>query len=162
MLEKYEIIIKEICSKHGVGLYDIEEIKTLHGNVLCVFITKIGGVNISDCVKVSKDINTTIETNEILKGYFTFEVSSPGIERQLKFKKHYASAINEWVSVKLGERCAKPHSTDGKTQNEIIGLLKEVNHEFVTIETEKENIQVPFTNIKKAKTIYKQVKKENK
>ena len=166
MLEKFEDIAKEICAKHGVGLYDIGVIKTGHGKVLCVFITKVNGVNITDCTNVSKELNAYLDSQDMIKGSYTLEVSSPGIERSLKLKKHYLSAINEWVSLKVDKTPEMSDTLDIK-QNEnikslkITGLLKEVYHEYITVESEKNTIHVPFSQIKKAKTIYKTLKKEN-
>ncbi|MCL2063752.1 MAG: ribosome maturation factor RimP [Candidatus Cloacimonetes bacterium] len=180
MLENFEVIAKEVCSKHGVGLYDIKIINTQHGKILCVYITRVNGVSITDCTKVSKELNAILDNNNIIEGSFTLEVSSPGIERPLKFKKHYATAINEWVSLKLDMKNEKniaqkttplhSNSHDGDNST-IFGILKEVNQDYVTIENEGELNHISYGDIKKAKTIYKSInpqiadvtaKKENK
>ena len=141
MLEKLESIIKPICSKHNVGLYDVEFINTQHGKVLCVYITKLGGISISDCTKVSKDLNEILDNDEtIIADSYTLEVSSPGIERPLKFKKHYMSAINENVKITF---------LKGEKKETLIGVLKEVNQDFVIVNEEK----IDFHNIKKTKTV---------
>ena len=180
MLEKFEAVVREACTKNGVGLYDIEVVKTQNGNLLCVYITKINGVNITDCTNVSKELNAFLDLNpDIIKGAFTLEVSSPGIERPLKLKKHYMGAMNEWVNLKLGIKSevaqnSSQASIDSTASSQsvettamsitekktITGVLREVNQDFITIEVDSEMLHIPFNIIKKAKTIYK-TKKES-
>ena len=141
MQEKLEHIIKPICLKHGVGLYDIEFINTQHGKVLCVYITKMGGICITDCTKVSKELNEVLdEDDSLVSGPYTLEVSSPGVERPLKYKKHYVSAINENVKIS--------YINAGK-KDTITGVLKEVNQDFIILDETK----IEFHDIKKAKTV---------
>jgi ribosome maturation factor RimP len=154
MLEKLESVVKAACLKHGVGLYDLELINTQHGKVLCVYITKVNGVNITDCTKVNKEISMFLDAEEtLIDGAFTLEVSSPGIERPLKFKKHYISAINELIKITYSENTQK---------STIQGILKEVNPEHILIEQNDEILNIKFHDIKKAKTCFQNLKKENK
>ncbi len=151
MLEKLESIAKSACTENGVGLYDIELINTQHGKVLCVYITKINGVNVSDCAKVNKEISLYLDSDEtLIDGAFTLEVSSPGIERPLKFKKHYVSAINELVKITYN---------DNNSKQTIQGILKEVSPDYILLEHENEVININFHNIKKAKTCFQNLKK---
>ena len=154
MLESLEVIAKTACTKCGVGLYDLEVINTQHGKVLCVYITKVNGVNITDCSRVAKELNPVLDAQEnLIDGAYTLEVSSPGLERPLKFKKHYMSAINEQIKV--------THSINEKKES-VIGKLIEVNHDFVVLEDGEDTINIPFHNIKKARTCYQMIKKESK
>jgi len=158
MLEKIENIAKEVCNNHGVCLYDLELINTQNGKVLCVYITKIHGVSISDCTNVSKELIARLDTEESLSDSFRLEVSSPGIERSLKLKKHYASAINEYVSVKLVNTSLEKDEKIASTpllQHQIVGVLREVTQDYITIELETETVYISFNRIKKAKTIFK-------
>jgi ribosome maturation factor RimP len=152
MLAKFEAIVKDACHLNNVGLYDIDVKNTQHGKILCVFITKYDGVDISDCVNVTKSINSYLFTDDsFIEGHYTLEVSSPGIERPLKLKKHYTSAINENINVSYY------HENTKKT---ISGLLLEVNQDNISIEAESDTTQIFFNTIQKAKTCYKKSTKE--
>ena len=154
MLEMLETKIRETCTKCGVGLYDTEIIQTQHGRVLCIYITKAGGVSISDCTRVSKEVSIFLNTDETLvDGTYTLEVSSPGIERPLKYKKHYMSAINEQIKI--------THNTNEKKEN-VEGILSEVHQDFIIISIKDDSIHIPFNNIKKAKTCFQKKTKETK
>jgi ribosome maturation factor RimP len=151
MIEKLEPVVKEVCASNGVGLYDIELKTASKGQIICIYITKIGGVNVDDCIKVNRELSAYFEENEPFKEPYFLEVSSPGLERSLKFKKHYLSAINE--SVKIN------YMQEGISQV-VTGKLVEVNPDMIILEIDQNKIDIPFSAIKKARTVYVFGKKE--
>jgi len=153
MFEKLEGLIKVVCTDCGVGYYDLDIKKTQHGLVFCVFITKVNGVNITDCTKVSKGLQMMLEKDTSYDNVqFTLEVSSPGLERPLKLKKHYLSSINEYLKIS--------YTLDDK-RDTVMGRLTEVHQDFIIMQVGDDSIQLPFCSIKKAKTFFKEMKKEN-
>jgi len=169
MFEKYEGLIKGVCTDFGVGYYDLEIKKTQHGIVFCVYITKVGGVNISDCSRVSKELLDLLEKDASLSTVqYSVEVSSPGLERSLKLKKHYLSAINEYLKVNYVMLDTTPDSSEDKKIS-VSGKLTEVHQDYIVILKESQSkksdtdclIQIPFNSIKKAKTYFKEATKEN-
>ncbi len=138
-------IAKRASKEVGVSLYDVEEKKTNHGLVAIIYITKLGGVTVDECTSVSRIIGAELELLDIYKGKYTIEVSSPGLERELKYKKHYASAINNRVKIKYQE---------DEQRLVVEGILKEVSPQAIKIETNDNEIVIPFTSIKKARTLF--------
>jgi len=157
MFEKLEGIIKSVCQKNDVGLYDIDIHNVRNGKVLCVYITKVNGVSIADCSTVAKEINRLIDGDpSLIDNLFTIEVSSPGLERVLKLKRHYTSSINEILKISYLKE---------NTKEIIIGKLLEVNPNHIIIERIErtdERISIPFQSIKKAKTFYQLCKSDCK
>jgi ribosome maturation factor RimP len=76
--------------------------------------------------------------------YF-LEVSSPGLERPLKLKSHWVSAINEKVAVQFQEEDEK---------RSVMGTLLEVNQDTVTLDDRGERLQIPLKSISRAKTVF--------
>ena len=56
-----------------------------------------GGVGISDCARISKQITNLPNIDELLPGEWLIEVSSPGINRRLVRPDHFAGAVGERV-----------------------------------------------------------------
>ena len=136
------------------GLYDFEIKQTLKGRIFVIFITKIGGVSIDDCAKVSRELDRILENSELINGSFQLEVSSPGLERALKQKKHYLSAINEMVKITV-------HHDD--INETFIGKLLEVYPDYIIVEMENnKNAEINFSAIKKARTYFEFNRKERK
>ena len=150
MISEREKILDDVAKRAaleaGVALYDVEEKQTNHGLVALIYITKIGGVSVEDCITVNRLAGSELELLDAYKDKYTLEVSSPGLERELRYKKHYASAINEKVKVKY----------QAEEERVVIqGVLAEVTPQAIKIikETEEE-VVIPFTSIKKARTVF--------
>lgn len=146
MQEKIELIVKEACAAQGVALYDLEFKPTDHGKLLLVYVTRLGGVKVSDCQKISKKIAHQLEEEDLIEGRYFLEVSSPGLERDLKKKSHFVSAINEQVSL----------TVHGEEKNDVVeGKLVEVNQDRITLLLgDGEELEVLLSKIKKAKTLF--------
>ncbi len=145
MIDKIEPIVKQICLNNGIGLYDIEVKNAAKGRILCIYITKIGGVIVEDCIKVNRELNNYLEEADIIQGNFFIEVSSPGIERALKYKKHYLSAINEIVKIQY---------TNEEKSEIIEGKLLEVLPEEIKVLVDTDEVLISFNSIKKARTVF--------
>src|SRR6056297_3393529 len=98
-LERLEEITKQACAEQGVALYDLELKHAAKGLVVVAYITKMGGVSVGDCRAVSRTISVVLEEEDLIEERYFLEVSSPGLERQLKLKKHYVSAIGEKIKI---------------------------------------------------------------
>lgn len=140
-----EDIAKQACAEYGVSLYDLELLTTQKGEVISIQISKIGGVALDDCTRVNRYMGRILDELDLIPGKYFLEVSSPGLERPLKFKKHYISAINETVQVLYA-------SDNGKETLE--GILVEVNPDTIIIKVGEDTREIPFTAIKKAKTVF--------
>ncbi len=145
MKEKLEEIAKQVCSDAGVSIYDFENIMTQKGEVISVQITKIGGVTLEECTRVNRSMGHILEELDLIPNKYFLEVSSPGLERPLKFKKHYLSAINEKVRIQYN------------LENEkltIEGILLEVNPDTVKLQVGEETQEIAFSAIRKARTVF--------
>ena len=145
MLEKIEKIAKEACLQNDVELYDVEIKNTTKGKIILVSLTKINGVSITECRNVSRSISNVLDMEDIIPGKFFLEVSSPGLERELKLKKHYLSAINEKIKITF--------KVEDKIMTEI-GILREVLPDLINVEIEDKVVSVFFRDIKKTKTYF--------
>ncbi|MCD6180833.1 MAG: ribosome maturation factor RimP [Candidatus Cloacimonetes bacterium] len=152
MIKRIEEIAQDACSTSGVALYDVEMKTAAKGLVIIVYITRINGVTVEDCRTVSKKISAVLDEEDLIESRYFLEVSSPGLERDLKLKKQYKSAINETTKISF-------HNDDGKTVT-VIGILREVRPDEVVIEIHEELFDIPFSHIKKARTYFDYKKEE--
>ncbi len=153
ILDRLENIAEEICDSLGLSVYDIELKNTQKGKVIIVYITRIGGVAISDCESVSRNMSDVLDAEDFIPGSFFLEVSSMGLERTLKYKKHYKSAINESVKVTYKDE-------DNKSIT-VKGILAEVLPDSIKVMSKDEEILLSLNSIKKAKTVF-DIKKDMK
>lgn len=122
--------IKEILSKISYELYDLELEKTSNETFFRVIITKKDGITIEDCVIVTKELNTYLDEKEnFFPENYMLEVTSPGIERVLKRKEHFESALEEKIKVKFYQK------NDLVDKKEYVGILKKYDSEKILVDT---------------------------
>jgi ribosome maturation factor RimP len=145
MIERIEQIAKEVCTQQNVALYSVETKRAAKGLIIVIYITTISGVTIDECKIVSYEISNILEEEDFISERYFLEVSSPGLERDLKLKKHYVSAIGEKVKITFS------YNEKSKTE---IGILKEVLPDSIKMEFDGQTCEIRFFQIKKARTYF--------
>lgn len=137
----------------GYKLWDIEHVK--EGAEWCLRVTidsdADGGVGIEDCTVVYRALDEAIKSADIIKNKdnFSIEVSSPGIERDIRLPEHIIYCLGSEVEARLYA------AIDGKKV--IRGTLAEFDGEedVVTIKSDPDgDIRLPRRSIVKMKTIF--------
>ena len=93
---------------------------------LRVFIDKEGGIEIDDCQALSGRLEEILDEKDIIKGSYILEVSSPGLDRELKKPKDFQREKGKTVDVSLFA------PVDGNKL--IVGVLKDYDGENITID----------------------------
>ena len=91
-------------------------------NKIIVEVDSAEGVNVSDCVKISKYIESKLDRE---KEDFELTVSSPGLENPFRVPQQFAKNVGRNVVVDL---------VSGKQMK---GILKNFNNENVELETQQ-------------------------
>lgn len=139
-----KIIIPKI-EEEGFEIEYVEFVKEGDNNILRVVIDNPNGnVAIDDCEKISRKIEDDIDKN--IDKEYVLEVSSAGLERQLKNIKLFEKYIESEVYIKLYKKI------DDK--KEITGILKSVNDNNIVIESLEKEYIFNIKDIAVAHTIY--------
>ncbi|MBI5694682.1 MAG: ribosome maturation factor RimP [Nitrospirae bacterium] len=72
-----------VLDEMGYELVDLKFVFEGSRWYLRFFIDKEGGVGISDCERVSREVGTLLEVEDVIPSAFVLEVSSPGLDRPL-------------------------------------------------------------------------------
>jgi ribosome maturation factor RimP len=115
------------------------------GSVLRVFIDSPRGINVDDCAKVSRQISAILDVEDPIKGNYTLEVSSPGIDRPLFDLEHFVQFTGHKVKLKLLVPL-------GNRRN-IVGTLLKVEAMNIHLLVAEEELVVPFSDIERAKLV---------
>ena len=85
----------------GYMLWDVEFLKEGARRILRITIDNEEGITIEDCEKLHRAIDPVLDEADPIEEAYYLEVSSPGIERDLKTDMHI-SACEDWdVEVRL-------------------------------------------------------------
>lgn len=144
-LDNIEKIIIPKIEEERFEIEYVEFVKEGDNNILRVVIDNPNGnVAIDDCEKISRKIEDEIDKN--IDKEYVLEVSSAGLERQLKNIKLFEKYIGCEVYVKLYKKL------DDK--KEITGILKSVNDNNIVIESLEKEYIFNIKDIAVAHTIY--------
>lgn len=130
-VRRTEKLLEPILEKNQFELYDVEYVKEMGNWYLRIYIDKEEGISVEDCEVVSRAMNDLLDSEDFIPDAYIFEVSSPGLGRQLKRDKHFAKSLGEEVEVKLYKALNK--------KKEFVGLLIDFNENTITIELEDGN-----------------------
>jgi ribosome maturation factor RimP len=143
--------IADLIEEHLVGSDKfLVEFNVSAANKIIVFIDGDHGVTISDCIALSRHIESNLdrETED-----FELDVSSAGLDLGLRVKRQYLKNIGKNIDIKLNDN------------TKITGLLKGVEDDFITIELplnkkkKKSDVaedlikDIEFKNIKETKVV---------
>lgn len=130
----------------GCSLWDIEYVKEGADMILRITIDNKDGVNIEHCEAVSRAIDPLLDEAAIIEGHYILEVSSPGVERELRLDWHYTECIGERVRLMLFA------PIDGTRRFE--GVLEDFKDGTITLNTGSQTITIERAAVSKSETVF--------
>lgn len=155
LLQSLEQLTTGLVEKEGFVLYDVEYLEKQRK--LIVTIDKTGGVSIEDCALISRALNLLLDVENIIPGdaAYDLEVSSPGLERDLKKLWHYESALDKPVKVVIKKGEEQESFGNLRSFKAFIDKVEGGSVFFKDVENSKlKNIEVPFSVIHKAHLVF--------
>ena len=109
--KKTEELVIPIIEAGGYDLWDVEYVKEGSDMYLRVYADKEGGIELDDCVTISRALEEKLDAEDFIEDAYILEVSSPGLTRKLKKDRDYEKSIGRLVKLKLykAENGAKEH-----------------------------------------------------
>lgn len=90
-LARVREIAVRVAAAYGLEIFDITIGREAGGEVLRVVLDRPGpgatpeeSVGIGDCERVSHELSTILDVEDVVPGAYTLEVSSPGLDRPLR------------------------------------------------------------------------------
>ncbi|PHS73809.1 MAG: ribosome maturation factor RimP [Cycloclasticus sp.] len=111
---------------------------------LLVYIDSDNGILVGDCSKVSHQISGIMDVEDPISGQYRLEVSSPGMERPLFTLGHFERFKGSMVKLELRQA-----TVEG--QRRFTGEILDVKVDVIHIHVDDEEIEVPFSMLKKAR-----------
>lgn len=136
---RIEEVIQPVLRDQGLELVDLDWRPHRPRGVLRIFVDKPAGVGVGDCERVSREIGDLLDVSGLIAEGYDLEVSSPGLDRQLRKDREYRWAVGKLVRCWLagGE--------------EVRGRLADVDGERLTLEGDSGRVEVSRAQITKAR-----------
>ena len=146
VLDRVSALIAPIISDLDLDLYDLD----FAGGTLRVTVdTKPGqesGVSLDTIALVTRLIGREFDHSDPVPGRYTLEVTSPGLERNLRKPAHYQREIGKEVAVRLVS------AIDGRRR--VQGTLVASDASSATVNVEGESFTFPIDQVERAKTVF--------
>ena len=137
-------ISNEIAEKLNFFVIDINFRGDNRKKIIEVFVDAEKNIDADNLAEISREINSIIEEQDIIQQAYRLDVSTPGVDRPLKFLKQFPKHINRNFEV--------TYKAEDETRT-ITGKLLSVEREELTFLSDKKEILIEFKNITTAKVI---------
>jgi len=137
--DQIEEVVTPVLRDHGLQLVDLEWRALRPRSVLRLFVDKPGGVGIGDCERASREIGDVLDAAALIEGTYDLEVSSPGLDRQLRKDREFRWAVGRRVRCWLA---------GGK---EVHGRLAAVEPDRLVLERDGGRVELPRGALTKAR-----------
>ena len=152
-VERIKNIIQAQVEEDGYELLQVELRSEGGAPILRIYIDKPEGITIDDCAVTSRKIAVLLDVEDPVKGKFTLEVSSPGIERPLFKEEDYVRFQGKEIRLSTYNKIANRRSFQGVIEsfdNGVLGLM-----------CDRQLVSIAYDEIKKANLVYDFGKKSN-
>ena len=134
-VERVRELATRIASAYGLEIFDVELKREGGQQVLRVIVDRPGpaatpeeSVSIEDCARVAEELGTLLDVEDVMPGEYTFEVSSPGLDRPLRTAEDYRRFAGRWAKIVMSEPVQRQTAFNGR--------LKGIDGDDVLFESE--------------------------
>ena len=140
-------LISPVAEEMDIILWDVEFVKEGAKKILRITIDSEEGIDINLCEKFHRTIDPMLDEADPIDESYYLEVTSPGIEREIKTDAHIYMCEGEKVEVKL----YAPKNGSKSFTGILVGLNEE-NKVIITINGE--NVEFEKNEIAKMHTVF--------
>jgi ribosome maturation factor RimP len=130
-----------VTADRGFELVDVEVKRAPGGQLVRLFVDKPGGIGLDDLQSVSEEVSAILDAEDPHESAYTLEVSSPGLDRELKNEADYSRFAGQLAKLSSYE------PVEGRRH--WVGRIVSCEDGVVTLALEKEKTtaRVPFAKI---------------
>lgn len=142
-IAQIEKLVEPGVSAVGCELICVQWVRVDKEDTLRVYIDHPEGVNVDHCADVSRQVGAILDLEDVIKGEYNLEISSPGLDRPLVTPDHFFQFCGHKVVVKLYQAvCGK---------RKVKGSLVSAGEGSIVVEVSGEQLEIEYGNIKLAK-----------
>ncbi len=142
--ENIKQIAEEAAERKGFFLVDFVVRGNNANKIFEIYIDGEKDVSADDCADLSREIDSRLEDLPGMGSSYRLEVSSPGIDRPLKFLKQFPKNINRKLELS--------YLLNGEKKTLTARLIKVEGEDLIFL-SNKDEILINFNNIQKAKVL---------
>ncbi len=157
MKQNVSAVVRDLAlspaSELGLEIWDVEYVRRGGSYYLVITIDKAEGVTIDDCEAFHRRMDTLLDEVDPIEGSYYLEISSPGVERELRLPEHYQKVCGETVSLRFFAPLSEEFG-DICRAKELTGELLGFDDAGVRIAVGEHEYTIPQKLISKANTVF--------
>ena len=146
-IDRMHALVGPIASDLALDVYDIER----RGGTIRITLDTLpgsdGGITLDSLSLATRLISRELDHEDPIAGQYTLEVTSPGLERQLRTPAHFQREVGKTISVRLRDPLADPRRLQGSL------VAADDRHATLLLDDGTER-SVVITEIDKARTVF--------
>jgi ribosome maturation factor RimP len=139
-------LVHPVVNGLGLQLWGMEYLPMGRKALIRIYIESPEGVSIDHCATVSRQLGPALEMEETLRGSFTLEVSSPGLERRFFQPEQLTAYLDQTVNARLLEPLNGCKHFQGRLTN--------IQGETITLRVAEDEIVLQWDHIKKIHLVH--------
>ncbi len=112
-IDRMHAIVDPIASDLSLDVYDIERRGATIRITLDTLPGSDGGITLDSLSLATRLISRELDHEDPIAGQYTLEITSPGLERQLRTPAHFQREVGKTISVRLRDALADPRRLQG-------------------------------------------------
>ena len=146
-IDEVKGLAEAVARRRSIRLWDVEMGGQPGRAIVRVLVDAEGGIDLDTVAEVAEEISRGLDLKDPIGGRYTLEVSSPGLERNLKEPEHFTLSVGQTVMVKTKEKLVGD-------SHRIDGVIASADQQEVTIATDGDEVAIPYEAIKTARTVF--------
>ncbi len=144
--EKIRQLAEPVAASEGMDLIHVECVKMQTRWIVRLYLDKENGVTLDDCTAVSNQLGDVFDINDLLKGAYTLEVSSPGFDRPISRDQDFEKYKRSRVNIKTGAKIEGMRNFRGT----LVDYIEEQGRKIVLMDIAGKAYRIPRGEIIKA------------
>ena len=144
--EKIRQLAEPVVASEGMELIHVECIKMQTRWIIRLYLDKENGVTLADCTAVSNQLGDVFDINDLIKGAYTLEVSSPGFDRPLSRDQDFEKYKKAKVNIKTGAKIEGMRNFHGT----LVDYIEEQGRKMILMDVSGKTYRIPQEEIVKA------------
>jgi len=144
--EKIRQLSEPVVASEGMELIHVECIKMHSRWIIRLFMDKEGGITLDDCANISNQLGDIFDIRDVIKGAYTLEVSSPGLDRPISRDQDFVKYRNSRVNIKTNEKIEGIKNFHGI----LLDYIEESGKKLVLIDIAGKVYRIPRQDVVKA------------
>jgi ribosome maturation factor RimP len=140
--KQVEAIALPVLVELGLELVEVQYRREQSGWVLRLIIDKQEGVSLDDCTAASREIGQLLDIEDFIDQAYNLEVSSPGLDRQLKSMADFQRFVGRKAKIKTDEPIGG--------ERVFVGRIQQTSGDTIILEIGGTELRIPFEQVSKA------------